>query len=158
MIDRNAGTVGTLALTGLEKLARHMLHDFKGRVFRLNGRQIKLGRSVIKVSFDLPKDYEYTQDAPIHVDVKSDGQTIARMSAASNVLDKGRHSFPIEIPIESTKTGKNDLVLDGVFYYCRKKSGICLFDELRYELPLNVSPGGSSRVDITVQIPEKTAK
>ncbi len=157
VIDRGAGTVSTLELKGMEKLAKHLLKDFHGRLVKLREKKIREGKTFLNVTFELPKGYEFTHNAPIHVDVKSDGKMIVYVSGDAKIIDKERRELPFQIPL-MVKPGENTLTLDGVFYYCRKDSSICLFDQVRYELPLKASPSGRSETQITIDISPKDRK
>lgn len=156
VIDRKAGTVSTLALKGLDKLARHVLSDFKGETVRLPLKKIKEGKVTVKIKFEVPKGYEFNEEAPTHIDAKSDGKTIARMTGKPGAFGPEGRELPFELPLEA-KEGKNDLVLDGVFYFCRKENKICLFQQVHFELPLYASASGSSHAEATAEVPAKSA-
>lgn len=152
VLDLKTRQVSTLVLKGFEKLAQHAFEDFRARSIRLPEKNLKAGKVKIMISFNLPSGYEFSENSPMHVDVKSEGESIVRINAPAKLEGEGRKSFPIEIPL-TAKAGKNNLVLDAVIYYCKKASHICLFEQVRYELPLSVSNSGSTEVkaDITLQ-------
>lgn len=154
VLDLKARTVSTLELKGFDKLAKHAFEDFSAPAVRLPEKKVKEGKVAVQVSFNLPSGYEYAEDAPMHVDIKAKGVTVVRINAPQKLPGEGRKSFPIEIPLNAVK-GKNDLELNAVVYYCKKNSKICLFEEIRYVLPLFVGPQGSSSVTVQIKVEPK---
>ncbi len=154
VLDLKTQQVSTLELKGFEKLAGHAFEDFQAPSIRLPEKHLKEGKVKVMVSFNLPGGYEFSEGSPMHVDVKSGGESIVRINAPAKLEGEGRKSFPIEIPL-TAKFGRNDLVLDAVIYYCKKESRICLFEQIRYELPLSVTAAGSSRVKVSVSVQPK---
>lgn len=154
VLDLKTRQVSTLELKGFEKLAKHAFEDFSGKKIRLPEKELKEGKVTVKVSFNLPPGYKYNENSPMHVNVKSEGQSVVRINAPSKFSEEDRKSFPIEIPL-TAKVGSNVLVLEAVIYYCKKDSSICLFEQVSYELPLLVKSSGPSSADIKVDVRPK---
>ncbi len=146
--------VRTLQLSGLEKLAKRVLKNFRGRVVRLPEYKIREGKNMLDLSFALPEKYKFNAEAPIHLAARSSGQTLAEMSANPTEVEKNSSSILFQVPLTSVK-GKHILTVDGVFYYCKKEGGVCLFEHIRYELPLDVSAAGPSEISLKVDVPIK---
>ena len=130
------------------------MRDFKGRVVRVEPHKLKEGKAIIKLSFELPEGYEFNEKSPMHVTVRSKGETLLQVGASSNELDKGLRSWPFDIPLQ-TALGTQDLILDAVIYYCREESKVCLFENIRVEVPVQVDRYGPEGLYLSVKVRPK---
>ena len=154
ILDLSSGQVSTLELRGFKRLAAHEMAEFKGRIIETREKRVKQGKVVLSVSFILPSGYKFVDTAPFHLEWKSEGKTMLKFTGNSNKLDTTRLSFPFEIPIQAV-LGREIIVLDAVVYYCKEESKICLFDNLRIRIPVEVGSRGRSHVGLKIPIQPK---
>ncbi len=155
VIDRRTGQVSTLEISGLDRIARQTMNPFMGRKIEIPRKTLKAGKGSISVSFSLPKGYKFNEDAPFHLEWKSQNRTVLNFTGESSQLDKPRVSFPFEIPVQAEE-GADDFNLEAVVYYCREDSKICLFDHLRAHVPVEVKKEGPSKISLEVDILPKS--
>ena len=151
VIDLNTKMVSTLQLTGLEKLARRKMDVFSGRTIELPGRKIKAGEGAIAVSLALPQGYKLTKDAPFFIDWKSEAEDVIRFRSESESLDLAGVEFPLEVPITAA-AGATTITFDAVVYFCKDGSDVCLFDNVRVIVPLEVGENGPAEAAVTISV------
>ena len=151
VLDRKARTVSTLALSSLDKMAKQTLNPFKGRTVEWPPRTIQEGKATVRLSYKLPEGYKFNYEAPLHMEWKSEEKTAVEFTGKSNQLDGKKVSFPLEIPV-TARLGRDTFIFDAVIYFCREKSSICLFDQVRVKVPVEVKKSGASLIDIQVDL------
>ena len=154
ILDLASGQVSTLKLRGLQKSPGQNRGEFKGRIIEAPEKKVKQGRVVLSVSFILPSGYKFVDNGPFHLEWKSEESAILKFSGSSNQLDTNRLAFPFEIPIQASP-GRETVVLEAVIYYCNKKSKVCLFENLRIRIPIEVGTEGLSRVALKIPVEPK---
>ena len=69
---------------------------------------------------------------------------------APKVINGGKITFPVDIPV-TAKDGMSDLTLNAVIYYCADGSSVCMFDNVRLNVPLTVNNTGNETLPLTIQ-------
>lgn len=154
VIDRKTKQVSTLQISGLNKVAKQTLNPFKGRSVLLPRRTFKEGKGLISLSFKLPKGYKFAEEAPFHIEWENGREDLVRFTSETNHLDTPRLSAPLQLPVIA-KLGSDTLHFEAVIYYCREDSKLCFFDNVKIEMPVEVKTGGTSNLNIEVDIVTK---
>jgi hypothetical protein len=141
-----AKSVASLELTGLEKLSRQQMDNFRGRVLDLGERRVKAGAARLAVNVILPAGYKFNLEAPFFMRLK--------FGPKPEKVDVKRGSFPLDVPID-LPSGRSEVTLDTIVYYCTAPSSACYVDPIRVKLALaaSASAPASLPVDIPVRKP-----
>lgn len=149
-IDLESGRVETVELKGLEKLTRHMVRKFRGRVVGATKQEIAPGAGTIALSFKLPEGFKYNQGAPFYVAYQTGDEKAVKITATERARNFDEPKFPLEIPVEAI-AGTTVATIDAVIYFCDEKTQqVCLVDSVRVEVPIEVKAGAPSRASIEV--------
>ena len=154
ILDRKISQVTTLVLKNLEKFSAPPAKKFRGRIFNLPSQILGEGTGEIALDFKLPEGYKWNKEAPSHIEWKASDEKIVKFTKDFKQLDPAKISFPLKVSYEAA-TGKTDLIFDAAVYYCREKSSICLFDELRVTLPVQVEKKGPDNLSVPIQVEAK---
>jgi thiol-disulfide isomerase/thioredoxin len=156
-IDLQTGQVGTLQLQGLETLTKHTVRKFRGRVVEVGKQTIAPGAGSISLSFTLPTGYKYNQGAPFYVAYRTSDDKAVKIADKETARNFTEPKFPLEIPIEA-KQGESMATIDAVIYFCNdEKEKICLVDNVRVNVPLEVKEGGQKQAKVEVAAKAKGA-
>jgi thiol-disulfide isomerase/thioredoxin len=156
-IDLQTGQVGTLQLQGLETLTKHTVRKFRGRVVEVGKQTIAPGAGSISFSFTLPTGYKYNQGAPFYVAYRTSDDKAVKIADKETARNFTEPKFPLEIPIEA-KQGESMATIDAVIYFCNdEKEKICLVDNVRVNVPLEVKEGGQKQAKVEVAAKAKGA-
>ncbi len=156
VIDLDSKEVTTLMLLDREsKLTREnspydIPYDIK--VVRLEPQTVKAGQSNIQLNLNFPKGYKVNDVAPFTMLWQSSDSTVNLSEAAEQrILEP---SFPLEIPLQLNK-GKAILAGELLIYYCEvETAAICLIDEVRLEVPIEVQDLGNDYIMANYDVPE----
>jgi thiol-disulfide isomerase/thioredoxin len=142
-VDLSTGVATTLALVGLDTFAGPSgSNDFDGTVVTLGTVAAGAGVAELIVDVRLPEGYKVNEDASSSL-LLVDGGGVAAFPAGDRV-DLTGAAFPVVIPIE-LRTGTGTLTADLALVWCRKDAeGLCLFEQSRFEVPVDVSASGPS--------------
>jgi len=151
VLDLSAGTVRTLAFSGLDKLASRTMDDFKGRVVRLPGTNLKPGAATVVLSLALPAGAHLNAEAPGALAFRTSDPAAVAFAGPASPLDLTPATFPLKLAVRAS-AGRADLTLDAVVYYCREKSGVCYFDQVRLEVPVTVGASGSETLPLALEV------
>ncbi len=72
----------------------------------------------------------------------------------SDTVDFKHVTFPLPVPVSISGTGRSEVTVDTVVYYCTERSSVCYVDPIRVKIALAASPGGA--VEVPVDIPVRT--
>jgi len=150
VIDIDKKTVSTLQFSNLDKLAQKKMNIFSGRTINVPAQTIHAGAGTIRVSVALPHGYHLTEGAPFYIDYGSSNEKVLSFAKAPKDINGGKVTFPVDIPVNSTE-GMSDLTLDAVIYYCADGSSVCMFDNVRLNIPLTISNTASETLPLTIQ-------
>lgn len=129
VVDLAAGTVSTLALRELERVAP--LPGSSGRRVTVPPVTLAAGAATLELRLTPAAGYHLNPLAPLFVKV-GDG--------ARQQFDSPRS--PVKLPL-TLAPGQTSLVVEVDAYFCRTDgAGACLLDSARFEVPLR--PGGTS--------------
>ncbi len=156
-IDLQTGQVGTLQLQGLETLTKHAVRKFRGRVIEVAKQTVAPGAGSISLSFALPAGYKYNQGAPFYVAYRTSDDQAVKITDKETARNFTEPKFPLEIPIEA-KQGESVATIDAVIYFCNdEKEKVCLVDNVRVNVPLEVKDGGQKQAKVEVAAKAKGA-
>jgi len=65
-----------------------------------------------------------------------------------------RKTLPVRIPV-SSMVGKSDLSFETSVYFCSEKSGVCMIDNLRIKVPVEITTSGTSEISLNIDIEAK---
>ncbi len=158
VIDLNSKEVSTLMLLDREsKLTRgNSPYDisYEIKVVRLEPQTVKVGQSNIQLNLNFPKGYKVNDVAPFTMLWQSSDPTVSLGETAEQMILEP--SFPLEIPLQLEK-GRATLTGELLVYYCEVEAvEICLIDEVRLEIPIDVQDLGSHYIMASYDVPELT--
>ena len=147
VIDRTAGRVSLLELTGVEKLTRAAGDRFRGREIALAPQRLRPGRAKLRVSVALPAGYKFASNAPQYLKWSaSDAKLVCFRSEVPKTLE-----FPVEVAL-STAAGSGELIVESITYYCTLQSSACYVDPVRLRIRVVVVDGGMETLSVTVPV------
>ena len=149
VVDISNGVTTTLVLKGAaEFLPAADEARFAGTVVELEERSIGVGDLDVVVNVGLPIGYKVNPDAPSRIEFSIDGAA-AFIDAPGVVVNP---SFPLTIPaVASADT--TELVGDVSVVYCEtERESICLIEQLRFLVPVAVTAGGASIIELEYQV------
>jgi hypothetical protein len=98
------------------------------------------GPAEIILNVTLPQGYKVNEDASSSLFLSEEGGVAAFPDGESTDLT-GTH-FPVSVPINLT-SGTGTVVADLALVWCREDAeGLCFFERLRYQVPVEVTPDG----------------
>ena len=150
VIDIDKKMVSTLQFSNLDKLAEKKMNIFSGRTIDIPAQTIHAGMGTIRVSVALPQGYHLTEGAPFYIDYGSSNEKVLSFAKAPKDINGGKITFPVDIPVNGAE-GMSDLTLDAVIYYCADGSSVCMFDNVRLNVPLTVNSTGNATLPLTIQ-------
>jgi thiol-disulfide isomerase/thioredoxin len=140
LINVNTSQTTTLVLKGVE--AFDPPAEYAGDVIRVPAQTVKAGQASLVLEYELPDGYKVNEDAPSSVVIAGGASVVALASDTAGDITGTR--IPATVPLvlmEGSGTGLFDVTL----IYCRSDAtSLCLIDQTRYEVPLNVGPEGAS--------------
>ena len=144
VVDLDSGTTTTLVLKGIERYAPTPDEaDYAGTIVTLDPVAVGAGPGVILLDIQLPSGYKVNAEAPSSI--VWEGGNVATFPNGSEVPLTGTQ-FPIEFPVELS-AGAGELRADATVIYCRDEAeSLCLIEQLRFEVPLEVETSGPSAV------------
>jgi DNA-binding beta-propeller fold protein YncE len=143
VLDPSDGSVTTLVPKGIERF-RHATH-----VVDVPGVVLSAGAATLIFDLDLPAGYKVNPDAPGSLSWGGDVGLFAQP-----VHESLAPSFPLAFELDVIAPGviTGDL---GLVYCEEEREAICLFERVRFEVPVAVSAAGGSEVRIghTIRLP-----
>ncbi len=146
VLDLNSKIVSTLELSNLDKLAEKAMDNFAGRIEKSEPKKVKPGDGVLTLSVDLEANYKINTEAPLFLEWKSgDNGTIKFDKNGSKMIN-----FPVAIPFHAEK-GMTTVTVDAVVYFCEEKNAsVCLVDNIRLEIPVEVTEAGMQDLKVAL--------
>jgi hypothetical protein len=90
----------------------------------------------------LPEGYTVNKDASSSLVLVDDGGVVGFPEGSR--VDLTGATFPVVVPIE-LRAGAGTVATDLALVWCREDAeGLCLFEQARFEIPLDVSASGPS--------------
>lgn len=155
-VDLTTGITSTLVLSGLDNfLAVPGTKDFRGMVITLSTVSSGAGNADLILDVVLPDGYKVNDEASSSLVLSEDGIIASFLDGAR--VDLTGTTFPVVVPLDLHE-GLGMITADLALVWCREDAeGLCLFDQTRFEIPLNVSasgPSASIRLDLELEAPE----
>jgi len=150
------GTTTTLILNGLDAVMNpEGVDEFDGRVLTLPMVSAGAGDADLVLDVTLPDGYKVNGDASSSL-LLSSGDGTASFPGRARV-DLTGASFPVIVPFVLHE-GTGALTADLGLVWCREDAeGLCLFEQVRFEVPLTVAqdgPSASIRLPLELTAPE----
>jgi hypothetical protein len=142
VIDLRTHQVSTFRLKDIERLPAP-----NPRRVLLAAQTVRPGDVTVEVSLDLPPNYHLNEHlneaAPARITVSQDG-----MAQSVSVT-----AFPARVPFRAPESNSN-IAVEASVYYCREgRDAVCLYHQVKMELPLHKDPQGKDAVEIRVTPP-----
>jgi DNA-binding beta-propeller fold protein YncE len=149
VVDLATGDTSTLVLYGVERFAPED-DGFAGTVVRAEPVQLAPGAGTVLVDIGFPPGYKVNDLAPFTMQWHSDGIADFGADAERSIVAP---EFPVEVAADFV-AGEGLVVGDVTVYYCTiEAQSLCLIDEVRFEIPVEVSPGGAGSVTVSYEVP-----
>ncbi len=142
-LDLTNGVAETLVLSGLDRFVDTSVgDDFHGRAITLPQVAAGAGPASIVLDVVLPDGYKVNADASSSLLLAEEG-TVASFPSGSRV-DLTGTTFPVTVPID-LHPGVGSVIADLALVWCKDDAeGLCLFEQTRFVVPVNISPTGPS--------------
>ena len=154
VIDLDTRETTTLVLKGIENFAPPPDNsDYRGVIVELESVQVPAGTSSIELDITLPAEHKVNEDAPSSAEFFVTGGVAD--FGESQALSLTGAKFPVSVPVEFTE-GSGSVTADLTVIYCRETTeSLCLIQQLRFVVPVTVTPGGSDSVVLqyTIEAP-----
>jgi thiol-disulfide isomerase/thioredoxin len=151
VVDVASGGTSTLILKGAEKFDPP--GEFRGEVVTLERTEANAGPASLTLDYLLPDGYKVNEEAPSSVTIAGGG-VIASLPDGT-AYDLTGTPFPVSVPLELAE-GSATVVFDVTLIYCESvATSLCLIDQTRFEVPMDVGPSGpSTQLALTKTIPD----
>ena len=145
------GSVSTLVLADPQGLLTRASAEggYTGKTVTLDAQAVAAGEGSLQLQIDLPEGYKFNDIAPFLAEFSTSGE--AAVADAVSVVRQVAPDFPLQIPVNfAAGTFQADLVI----YYCEAEAeSLCLLEQVRLLLPLEVADGGASEVEMAYAVP-----
>ena len=145
------GTVSTLVLADPNGLLTRSAagEAFPGKVITLEAQNVATGEGVLRLHIELPPGYKFNEIAPFLAEFSASGE--ANIDVENATVQKVAPTFPLQVPAE---LGPGELQADLVIYYCEAEAeSLCLLEQVRLVLPLEVTEGRASTAEMVYAVP-----
>ncbi len=143
-VDLTTGIATTLVLSGLDAFTAQGSDTYNGPVVTVPAVVAGAGPAEIILDVALPQGYKVNEDASSSLFLSEEGGVATFPDGESTDLT-GTH-FPVSVPINLT-VGTGTVIADLALVWCREDAeGLCFFERLRYQVPVEVTPGGGPGV------------
>jgi thiol-disulfide isomerase/thioredoxin len=155
-VDFETGAAGTLVLNGLDAFVNSPNADaFVGKIITVPMVSSGKGDAELVLDVQLPAGYKVNEEASSSLLLISDGGVATFPSG--DRIDLTGTAFPVVIPVVFHE-GLGSVTADLGLVWCRVEAeGLCLFEQMRFEVPLDVTgsgPSASIRLPLELQAPE----
>jgi DNA-binding beta-propeller fold protein YncE len=140
-VDLGAGATTTLVLSGLDAFTpARTSNEFDGTVVTVGSVAAGAGEAELIIDVLLPEGYKVNKDASSSLVLVDDGGVVGFPEGSR--VDLTGATFPVVVPIE-LRAGAGTVATDLALVWCREDTeGLCLFEQARFEIPLDVSASG----------------
>jgi thiol-disulfide isomerase/thioredoxin len=151
IIDVATGQTSTLILKGAENFDPPS--DFNGDVIELDAITANAGPASLTLNYVLPDGYKVNDEAPSSLTIASGG-TVASLTGSS-IYDLTGTELPASVPLELTE-GSSTVLFEVTLIYCETiATSLCLIDQTRFSVPMDVGPpGASTQITLAKTVPD----
>jgi sugar lactone lactonase YvrE len=151
IIDVATGQTSTLILKGAENFDPPS--DFNGDVIELDAITANAGPASLTLNYVLPDGYKVNDEAPSSLTIASGG-TVASLTGSS-IYDLTGTELPASVPLELTE-GSSTVLFEVTLIYCETiATSLCLIDQTRFSVPMDVGPpGASTQIALAKTVPD----
>ena len=151
IIDVIAGQTSTLILKGAEKFDPP--GQFNGDVIEVERIEANAGQASLILDYTLPNGYKVNEEAPSSITIAGGG-SVASLPGGSS-FDLTGTKLPVSVPLVLSE-GAATVVFDVTLIYCESvATSLCLIDQTRFEVPMDVaSAGASTQITLNKIIPD----
>ena len=141
-IDQMTGMTETVVFNGIELLVPTAENeDYVGPQIVLARAEIGSGPGTIVLDVAVPEGFKINPLAPSRFEWSSSGIATIDPAATRSIVDP---EFPMEVTA-SFAAGQGSVEADLWLVYCESdRESICLFDRVRIEIPLDVTPSAAT--------------
>ncbi|MBN2289253.1 MAG: redoxin domain-containing protein [Candidatus Glassbacteria bacterium] len=140
--DPGRDSVGTLGLSGLEKLSRGEFPN--ARKVMLPGKRVSPEVRELEVSVEPGRGLEINREAPNRLEVSSSDLAVARILPFTDPSG----DFKVKVPLDLSE-GETTLKVELEVYYCETDwKSLCFVEQVVFELPLVVTGSGDRSLQI----------
>jgi sugar lactone lactonase YvrE len=150
VVDIASGDTSTLVLKGVEKFDPP--DEFRGDIITLDKVDARAGPASLTLDYALPDGYKVNDEAPSSLTIA--GATSVAFLPGRTTFDLTGTKLPVSIPLDLHEGGAT-VSFDITLIYCESvATSLCLIDQTRFDVPLDVGPPGpSSQITLTRTIP-----
>ncbi len=154
-VDLRTGVTSTVVPSGLDAFTTVPGDkDFRGMVVTLATVSAGTGAADLVLDVELPDGYKVNDEASSSILLSDDGGVAS--FPGGNRIDLTGATFPVVIPFDLHE-GLGTVTADLALVWCRKDAeGLCLLEQTRFEIPLDVSesgPSASIRLSLQLETP-----
>ncbi len=132
--------VSTLKFSGVDKLVRKTIQDFRGKTVQLPAQEVSADAKSLDLMIELPKGTKFNLEAPFQILATSDKPDAVSIGAFSIPKPSARMSIPI-----TPKSGDASVTVELDVNYCNEDNeGLCFFKEVRLVIPVRVTAAGAA--------------
>lgn len=126
---------------------------FFGRTLQLPIQKIAPSSGKIVVDFSIPTNYELSQDAPSSIFIRTKNVKILKTPHTKpEPLDLSKLPYSTTY---SAQTGETIVAIDARVHFCDKVIRVCMADFIRIKFPVQVNPGNSSELHLSIPLKSK---
>jgi hypothetical protein len=151
VVNVATGETSTLIVKGAEKFDPP--GEFRGEIVTLERIEANAGAASLTLDYALPDGYKVNEEAPSSLTIAG-GEAIASLPNGAT-YDLTGTMLPVSVPLELVE-GSATVVFDVTLIYCESvATSLCLIDQTRFEVPIDVAPSGAStQITLNRTIPD----
>jgi thiol-disulfide isomerase/thioredoxin len=143
--DPAAGSVSTLKLSNVGKLAQKALPQFSAREKLYPAVTLAPDARSLTVQIELPKGTKFNPAAPFSIKAASNKPEVVTVGDLASAKPAKSISVPLTL-----KPGESTVTVDLLINYCNEgNEGLCYFKEIRLVVPVKVEAGGAPSAQVT---------
>ncbi len=151
MIELATGQTNTLVLSGIEQFSTPAQQQL-GTELELPLQTLREGMGSAVLDVHTPTGYKFNDLAPSSIQWEAEGGVVISPELAN--LTVAEPMFPLEFDF-AFAAGSGRLIADLTLYYCETdREQLCLIDQVRLALPIEVGNSGDDQASFEYQIPE----
>lgn len=154
IIDLKSEIVSTMQLSNLEKLHTTDTPGFDDRIVMLPTLHLKPGAVNIVFNLTLPDGYKFIEETPFFLDYNSSNNGLIKFKRSPEEIDFNASLLPLDIPVVASQ-GETELGFEAMVYFCGEKSGVCMVENIRITVPVEIISNGTAEISIDVEVEAK---